>query len=355
MAASLFVHHPYGIPIIGWMHEIEALDRTHALDYYGRFLHARETAILVVAGDVTPEERAAPGRRHLRPGRATRRPPSGAPASAGAPSPRAMRRVAVADPRVEQPTLQAALSRALGHDRHDARERRAGGAGRAPRRRADLVFLPHAGAGQGGGGERRRPGTWRPAIDETRFAVYLVPRPRREPRGRPREALDAAIRAIPDAALSDAAITPRQEPASSPRRSTPPTSQPRSRASSARRSPSARRSRTCGAGRPTWRPSPARTWREACEARPRPRTAPSPASCAKSSLDPTRRGKALHVDRRHPRHRPARAGRPASSRPPGSRSGTSNSHVVPLVALSFHFVEGGAAQGPGKARPASPR
>ena len=34
MAASLFVHHPYGIPIIGWMHEIEGLSREHALDYY---------------------------------------------------------------------------------------------------------------------------------------------------------------------------------------------------------------------------------------------------------------------------------------------------------------------------------
>src|SRR5919205_2404922 len=52
MATALFVHHPYGIPIIGWMHEIETLDRDHALSYYRRF-YTPENAILVVAGDVT--------------------------------------------------------------------------------------------------------------------------------------------------------------------------------------------------------------------------------------------------------------------------------------------------------------
>src|ERR671932_2260539 len=55
MAAALFVHPPYGIPIIGWMHEIESLDREHALAYYRRF-YTPENAILVVAGDVVEEE-----------------------------------------------------------------------------------------------------------------------------------------------------------------------------------------------------------------------------------------------------------------------------------------------------------
>src|SRR4051795_10736317 len=55
MAASLFVHHPYGIPIIGWMHEIETLNRANALDYYSRF-YTPENAILVVAGDVTEDQ-----------------------------------------------------------------------------------------------------------------------------------------------------------------------------------------------------------------------------------------------------------------------------------------------------------
>src|ERR671910_1156767 len=55
MAAALFVRHPYGTPIIGWMHEIETLNREHALDYYRRF-YTPENGILVVAGDVTEAE-----------------------------------------------------------------------------------------------------------------------------------------------------------------------------------------------------------------------------------------------------------------------------------------------------------
>jgi zinc protease len=103
MAAALFVHHPYGIPIIGWMHEIETLNREHALQYYRRF-YTPENAILVVAGDVTVDEvarladgtygRIAP--RGARPERFRPREPE----------PRALRRVAIADPKVEQPTLQ---------------------------------------------------------------------------------------------------------------------------------------------------------------------------------------------------------------------------------------------------------
>ena len=55
MAASLFVHHPYGIPIIGWMHEIEALDRPTALAFYKRY-YTPNNAILVVSGDVTLDD-----------------------------------------------------------------------------------------------------------------------------------------------------------------------------------------------------------------------------------------------------------------------------------------------------------
>ena len=103
MAAALFVHHPYGIPIIGWMHEIETLDRTHALDYYRRF-YCPDNAILVVAGDVTDAEvlRLAEdtyGRNAPRGGRPDRARPR-------EPEPRASRHVRVADPKVEQPTLQ---------------------------------------------------------------------------------------------------------------------------------------------------------------------------------------------------------------------------------------------------------
>ena len=56
--ATLFTHHPYGIPVIGWGHEIEGLNRADALAYYQRF-YTPENAILVVAGDVEPDEARA--------------------------------------------------------------------------------------------------------------------------------------------------------------------------------------------------------------------------------------------------------------------------------------------------------
>ncbi len=49
--AALFSNHPYGKPIIGWMHEIESLGREDALSYYNRFYTPRN-AILIVAGDI---------------------------------------------------------------------------------------------------------------------------------------------------------------------------------------------------------------------------------------------------------------------------------------------------------------
>jgi zinc protease len=55
MMAALYENHPYGIPIIGWEHEIEKLGRDDALAFYKRF-YAPNNALLVVAGDVEPDE-----------------------------------------------------------------------------------------------------------------------------------------------------------------------------------------------------------------------------------------------------------------------------------------------------------
>jgi zinc protease len=54
MMAALYSNHPYGIPIIGWAHEIRALDREDAFSFYRRF-YAPDNAILVIAGDVEPD------------------------------------------------------------------------------------------------------------------------------------------------------------------------------------------------------------------------------------------------------------------------------------------------------------
>lgn len=55
MMAALYRNHPYGIPIIGWEHEMKELDREDALDFYRRF-YAPENAILIIAGDVEADE-----------------------------------------------------------------------------------------------------------------------------------------------------------------------------------------------------------------------------------------------------------------------------------------------------------
>jgi len=55
MRAMLWPHHPYGTPIIGWLHEINALDRETALEFYQTW-YAPNNAILVVAGDVDAAE-----------------------------------------------------------------------------------------------------------------------------------------------------------------------------------------------------------------------------------------------------------------------------------------------------------
>jgi zinc protease len=55
MDAALYYHHSYGIPVIGWEHEIAKLSPNDAISFYKRF-YAPNNAILVIAGDVTPEE-----------------------------------------------------------------------------------------------------------------------------------------------------------------------------------------------------------------------------------------------------------------------------------------------------------
>jgi zinc protease len=102
MEAALYLNHPYGRPVIGWRHEIEQLDRAGALDFYRRF-YSPNNAILVVAGDVTPDEvrklaeetygkvpRVAEIKPRIRPQEPVQEAP---------------RTVTLADPRVTQPTV----------------------------------------------------------------------------------------------------------------------------------------------------------------------------------------------------------------------------------------------------------
>jgi zinc protease len=53
--AAQYLSHPYGIPVIGWEHEMRGLTREDALAFYKTY-YAPNNAILIVAGDVTPDE-----------------------------------------------------------------------------------------------------------------------------------------------------------------------------------------------------------------------------------------------------------------------------------------------------------
>ncbi|MEM6888961.1 MAG: pitrilysin family protein [Pseudomonadota bacterium] len=55
VSAAQYLNHRYGVPIIGWMHEMRTLDMEDVLAFYDRF-YSPNNAILVVSGDVTPDE-----------------------------------------------------------------------------------------------------------------------------------------------------------------------------------------------------------------------------------------------------------------------------------------------------------
>ena len=55
MMSALFVNHPYGIPVIGWLHEMKELTREDALENYSKW-YAPNNAVLVVSGDITAAE-----------------------------------------------------------------------------------------------------------------------------------------------------------------------------------------------------------------------------------------------------------------------------------------------------------
>ncbi len=100
--AVVYDNHPYGRPIIGWRDEIEALTRDDAVAWYDTHYSPNE-AVLVIAGDVTPEEARALAEEHY----------GAIPAKGEAeprvrpqePPKRTARRLEMSDPRVAQPRM----------------------------------------------------------------------------------------------------------------------------------------------------------------------------------------------------------------------------------------------------------
>ncbi|WP_445811341.1 M16 family metallopeptidase, partial [Yoonia sp.] len=100
--AALYQNHRYGVPIIGWKHEMEELSLQDATDFYDLY-YAPNNAVLVVAGDVDPQDVLALAREHYGPIPANADLP--ARARPTEPPQRAERRISYVDPRVSQPYL----------------------------------------------------------------------------------------------------------------------------------------------------------------------------------------------------------------------------------------------------------
>lgn len=98
--AAQYLNHPYGTPVIGWKHEAEALTRDDALSFYRTF-YAPNNAILIVAGDVNPDDVRAMAETHYGPIAPT--PGLGQRNRVTEPPQLSERRLTMSDPRVAQP------------------------------------------------------------------------------------------------------------------------------------------------------------------------------------------------------------------------------------------------------------
>lgn len=97
--AALFQNHPYGIPVIGWRHEITKLNTRDAIDFYRKY-YTPSNAVLIVAGDVSVDKVRSLAEKYYGVIPARPLPPRVRPRE---PEHRAPVRVAYRDKRVRQP------------------------------------------------------------------------------------------------------------------------------------------------------------------------------------------------------------------------------------------------------------
>lgn len=98
--AAFYMNHPYGNPVIGWDHEIQALTRDDMMGFY-RSWYAPNNAILVVVGDVTVDQVRPLAEKYYGPIPAREMPPR---VDWHEPSAAVAQRITLADPRVRQPS-----------------------------------------------------------------------------------------------------------------------------------------------------------------------------------------------------------------------------------------------------------
>ncbi|WP_442970987.1 M16 family metallopeptidase [Roseovarius sp. D0-M9] len=102
LKAAQYLNHRYGTPVIGWQHEQPLLTLEDAVDFYTTY-YAPNDAIVVVAGDVVPEDVLAMAQTHY--GAIPANPDLPERVRPEEPRQLAPRRLTMEDPRVAQPYL----------------------------------------------------------------------------------------------------------------------------------------------------------------------------------------------------------------------------------------------------------
>ncbi|PRY75978.1 zinc protease [Yoonia maritima] len=100
--AAQYQNHRYGVPVIGWKHEMEQLNIDDALAFYDLY-YSPNNAVLVVAGDVQPDDVRALAETYY--GVIPSEPDLPERIRSQEPPQRAERRITYTDPRVSQPYL----------------------------------------------------------------------------------------------------------------------------------------------------------------------------------------------------------------------------------------------------------
>ncbi len=105
MQTVIYQNHPYRMPVIGWMHEIEKLNLKDATDFYKRH-YTPNNAVVIVAGDVDAAAVKALAEKHYSP---VPRGPDLAPrVRPSEPLQETARTISMSDPRINQPSYRKA-------------------------------------------------------------------------------------------------------------------------------------------------------------------------------------------------------------------------------------------------------
>ncbi|MFI0396514.1 M16 family metallopeptidase [Paracoccus jiaweipingae] len=187
--AVQFYNHPYRHPIIGWRAEMEGLTRDDALEWYDRH-YAPNNAVLIVAGDVTPDQVRALAQQYYGPIPA--KPGATRAARPQEPAQHSPRRMQMRDARVAQPVMIRSIlapERNAGDQKHAAAltilAELLGGSAQTSVLGQKLMLTGKAvsvGAGYDG-----------LSVDPTTFSLSLVPTPQTTPE-QAEAALDTALR-----------------------------------------------------------------------------------------------------------------------------------------------------------------